>query len=96
MDKKMACVIADNIGVRQPQGTNVTENKSSPALSQLNTPYYAYTQKVGVLIGNGFNGEEVCSVLRMLKECGVFMEIISERLGWVVSADGLKIEVEGF
>ncbi|SDC38789.1 catalase [Melghirimyces thermohalophilus] len=93
VDREMACVIADNIGVERPKGSNVPVTKSSPAISQLNTPHYAYTQKVGVLIGNDFNGEEVSHVLNTLQNYGVFMDIISEKLGTVTGADGTNIKV---
>ncbi len=94
VDEEMACIIADNIGVNRPQGTNVPVTKSSPSISQLNTPHYAYTQKVGVLIGNLFNTREVISTLATLKQCGVFIDIISEKLGHVIGNDGTKIKVD--
>lgn len=93
VDHEMACVIADNLGVHRPKASHVPVTKSSPAISQFNTPYYAYTQKVGVLIGNGFNGNEVSLVLNTLQKNGVFMDIISEKFGTVVGADGTKIKV---
>ncbi|MGM8364937.1 catalase [Virgibacillus sp. W0181] len=94
VDKEMACIIADNIGVDRPTGTNVSVTESSPAISQANTPHYAYTQKVAMLIGNGFNGEEVRNTLNVLQQYGVFVDIISQKLGTVVGNDGTKIEVE--
>src|SRR5699024_7209150 len=93
VDREMACIIADNIGVEHPKGSNVQVSKSSPAISQANTPHYAYTQKVGVLIDNGFNGEEVRNTLDTLQQYGVFMDIISEKLGTVTGSDGTAIEV---
>ncbi|GAB3068813.1 catalase [Virgibacillus ainsalahensis] len=92
VDKEMACIIADNIGVDRPKGSNVPVTKSSPAISQANTPHYAATQKVGVLIGDGFNGQEVRNTLNTLQQNEVFMDIISERLGTITAADGTKIE----
>lgn len=94
VDREMACQIADNIGVEPPSGTNVSYEKRSPALSMANTPHYAYTQKVGVLIGNGFNGEEVRHTLAALEHYGVFIDIISEKLGTVTGADGTCINVD--
>ncbi|RYG73455.1 catalase [Lentibacillus lipolyticus] len=94
VDSEMACTIADNIGVERPSRSNVPVEKCSPAISQANTPHYAYTQKVGVLISNGFNGEEVRKTLDTLYHHGVFMEIISENLGVVTGSDGTKIEVD--
>ncbi|GAB3059065.1 catalase [Virgibacillus ainsalahensis] len=94
VDKEMACIIADNIGVDRPSGSNVPISTSYPSLSQYNTPKYASTQKVGVLIGNGFNGEEVTSVLNILQQYGVFIKIVSDQLGTVTGADGMKIKVD--
>ncbi len=95
VDKEMACIIADNIGVERPKGTNVPITESSPALSMANTPHYANTQKVGVLIGNGFDGREVRQVLSTLRRNGVFVEIVSQKLGTVSGDDGTQLEVDG-
>src|SRR5699024_3154654 len=94
VDKEMATVIAKNIGVNPPTKGNVPVTESSPSLSMANTPHYAYTQKVGILIGDGFNGEEVKSVINTLKEYGVFMDVISEKLGTVTGDDGTEIKVD--
>ncbi|MFD2759699.1 catalase [Lentibacillus juripiscarius] len=94
VDREMACIVADNVGVEHPSGTNVPVSTSYPSLSIFNTPYYAYTQKVGVLIGNGFNGKEVTNVLNYLQQCGVFIDIVSEKLGTVTGADGTKLKVD--
>ena len=94
VDKKMACIIADNIGVERPKNSNVPENGYSPSISMENTIYSSYTQKVGVLIGNDFNGKEVKDTLRLLKDCGVFIETIGEKLGDVRGNDGTIINIE--
>ncbi|UJL47729.1 catalase [Virgibacillus sp. NKC19-16] len=94
VDKEMACIIADNIGVDRPSGSNVPVSTSYPSLSQYSTPKYAYTQKVGVLIGNGFNSNEVTSVLNYLQQRGVFIDIVSDQLGTVTGADGTNLKVE--
>jgi len=86
VDKEMACTVADNIGVDRPSGSHVPISTSYPSLSQYNTPSYAYTQKVGVLIGK--------SVLNYLQQCGVFIKIVSEHLGTVTGADGTKLKVD--
>src|SRR5699024_6438675 len=74
-------------------GSNVPVSKSSPALSLSTTAHYAYTQNVGVLIANGFNSNEVKSTLNALQQNGAFIDVISEKLGTVVGADGTKLEV---
>src|SRR5690625_649833 len=94
VDQEMSYVVADNVGVKRPSGTNVPVSTSYPSLSMMNTPYYAYTQKVGVLIGNRFNCKEVTSVLNLLEQHGVFVVIISESLGTVTGSDGTKLKVD--
>ncbi len=94
VDTGMATAIAETIGVDPPTGSQVPVTASSPALSLANTPHYAYSQKVGVLIGDGFNGEEVQNTLDVLEEYGVFIEVIGERLGTVTGADGTEINVD--
>lgn len=94
VDREMACTIADNVGVQHPEGTNVPVSTSYPSLSIANTHSYAYSQKVGVLIGNGFNGKEVAYVLDTLKQNGVVVDIVSETQGMVTGADGTEIEVD--
>lgn len=94
VDKELASTVADNIGVERPSGTHVQVSTSYPSLSQASTPKYAYTQKVGVLIGNGFNGQEVTNALNYLQENGVFITIISDKLGTVTGTDGTKVKVD--
>ncbi|MBP2242927.1 catalase [Cytobacillus eiseniae] len=94
VDQEMAYTVADNIGVDRPSGTHVPVSTSYPSLSQANTPRYAYSQKVGVLIGDGFNGQEVTNVLNYLQQYGVFITIVSETLGTVTGADGTQINVD--
>lgn len=94
VDTGMANSFADNLGVPRPQGTQVAEKRTSPALSQTNTPHSAASQKVAVLIGDGFNGEEVMNVLNMLKENDVFLDIIGEKLGKVTADNGVQLVVE--
>lgn len=93
VDQELASLVADNIGVNPPDGTNVPVSTSYSSLSQYNAPRSASTQKVGVLIGNGFNGQEVANILNTLQQNGVFVEIISEKLGTVTGADGTALQV---
>lgn len=94
VDEEMACIVADNIGVDRPSGFQVPVGESYPSLSQANSPRYAYTQKVGVLIGDHFNDTEVTHVLTTLKQNGVFIVIVSETLGFVRGSNGTKIKVD--
>lgn len=94
VDKELAQIVADNIGVDRPSGSNVPTNTRYPSLSQYNTPKYAFTQKVGVLIGNDFDSNEVMNLLHLLEEYGVFVVIISENLGTVKGNDGRKLDAD--
>ncbi len=94
VDKEMATTIADNVGVNPPEGDHVPVTATSPAVSQANTPHYPNTLKVGVLIGNGFDGSEVRSAIETLKQNGVFIEFISEKLGYVTGTDGTRMKVD--
>ncbi|MFN7251556.1 MAG: catalase [Anaerobacillus sp.] len=94
VDKEMATMIADHVGVNPPSGHHVNVTSSSPALSQANTPHYAFSLRVAVLIGNGFNGKEVREVINTLSQYGVFVDVVSAKLGTVTDADGTKIKVD--
>ncbi|MFC0300839.1 catalase [Virgibacillus soli] len=94
VDKELACIVADNIGVARPTGSHVPVSTSYPSLSQYHTPKYAYSLKVGVLISNGFNGNEVTNLLNLLQEYGVFFVIISETLGTVTGDNGVNLKVD--
>src|SRR5690606_37299635 len=94
VDKELATIVAENIGVNPPSGTNVPVETRYPSLSQANTPKYAATQRVGVLIGDGFNSQEVSGVLNQLKQNGVFIRIISNKLGMVTGSDGSQLKVD--
>lgn len=94
VDKELATIVAENIGVNPPEGTHVPVSTSYPSLSQANTPRYAYTQTVGVVVGDGFPSHEVKHVLDTFKKYGIFAVIISETLGTVTSADGTALKVD--
>ena len=93
VDQGLATKMATNIGVNPPQGTHVSSSQSSPVLSMQNQPYSEYTQKVAVLIGNGFPDEEVKAVLDLFDQKKVFYELVSENLGTVTGARGTQLEV---
>ena len=93
VDKDLASIVADNIGVDRPKGSHVSVSTSYPSLSQASTPKYTATQKVGVLIGNGFNSAEVTNILNLLQQNGVFIVIVSEKMGIVTGSDGTQIKV---
>ena len=76
----MADMVADGVGVDRPTGEQVNVKASSPALSQKNTTSVPYTLKVGVLIGNDFNGAEVKRTVKTLRKYGVTVDIVGEKL----------------
>ncbi|MGE7023027.1 catalase [Solibacillus cecembensis] len=90
VDKEMATILAKNVGVNKPTGEQSKITASSPALSQANTIKLPQTLKVGVLIGNGFDALEVNNVLKTFKKFGVRYSIIAERIGAVVSREGVQ------
>ncbi len=93
VDKGMATTIAEAVGVNPPTGEQVNVSASSPALSMEKTVYVPQTLKVGILIGSGFDGVEVREVVRSLRNQGVTVDVIGERLGTLIGKDGAKIIV---
>lgn len=95
VDKNLATIVAGAVGVEAPDVDEVSEVKqASPALSQESTPKLAKTRKIGVLIGNGFIGEEVKRTINALLEEGVVVDIISEKLGHLRGDNELGVEVD--
>ena len=94
VDRELANIVAANIGVDQPKGSEVSTNEASPVLSMANTAYSARTQKVGVLIGNEFDDREVKATLDELERNGVFVKIVSDRLGPVTGKGDMSINVD--
>lgn len=91
VDREMATLIAEGVGVNPPTGEQSPVTASSPALSQANTIHVPQTLRVGVLIGNDFNGVEVKAAVRTFRNYGITVDIVGERLGLVRGADGLKV-----
>ncbi|MET3576534.1 catalase [Bhargavaea ullalensis] len=93
VDREMANIVADNVGVSRPDGTNVPVSTSYPSLSQASTPKYAYSLKVGVLVGDGFKADEVAGTIKVLEENGVFVVVVSDKLGTVSGDNGMNLKV---
>lgn len=91
---EMAKIIAENVGVTPPKNGGSDVQKSSPALSQLNTRFSPETRKVAVILTNQFNGPDVKFVLDQLKGKGIQPEIISEKLGKVRGSTGIELKVD--
>ncbi|WP_251638856.1 catalase [Sporosarcina sp. NCCP-2716] len=93
VDTEMATMLAENIGVEPPKTKHVDVDTSYASLSQLNSPHSAMTMKVGVLLGDGFDGKEVNAALKAFAENGVLFETISEKQGMLTGNDGTELEV---
>ena len=91
VDQSLATQIAEHVGVKAPRGSHVDITTSSPVVSEANTIYSAATQKVAVLIGNGYNGAEIKAVLTALDQNLVFYDVISDQLGPVTGADNAVV-----
>lgn len=90
----LAKPVAEAIGANLPQSEGSSVTKSSLALSQENTIKKPDTRKVGVIIDNGFNGDEVKQVLNELQSKGIQAEFISDKLGIKKCAGGSEIEID--
>ncbi|MFQ3544277.1 catalase [Halobacillus rhizosphaerae] len=90
----LAKSIADNIGVRAPQSGGSDVTKSSPALSMMNTHFKPDTRKVGVIVADGFKGEDLMTVINELKSQGVQPELISDKLGYRKANDGAEAQID--
>lgn len=94
VDKDMANEIAKNIGVSPSETDNVATEKSFPSLSLENTVYDAKSRKVGVIVGDDFNDEEVTNVFGKLLAKEIIIEVISDKLGTVKGNNDKEIEVD--
>ena len=97
IDHELATSVADNIGVVPPKESKANEEytKTSPALSMENTVNDKIAgRKVGILLAEGFDYEQVCQLRDFLKKEGAMTEIISKKLGMVTAANGQQLEAD--
>ncbi|WP_424475310.1 catalase [Oceanobacillus kimchii] len=96
ISRPLATAVAEQVGVEPPDGSikqsDVT--KSSPALSLMNTKFLPDTLKVAVIVGNGYDGNALESLLQSFKEVELKPFIISERLGEITADNGDKLNVD--
>lgn len=95
VDVGLATAVAEAVGAEFP--TDVEESQvteTSPALSQLTTAKLPNTRKVAVLIGEGFDGEEVESVVNACVEAGMTVDVVSDKFGVVYGKNDLAVEVD--
>ena len=82
VDIGLATAVAEAIGAEFPtDAEESTVTESSPALSQENTVKLPDTRKVAVLIGDGFNGEEVESVISSCVKAGMNVDLVGDKFG---------------
>ncbi len=89
---ELAKAIACKIGATPPTTGGSTVTKASPALSQENTIKTARTRKVAVIIAEGFDYNQVDTVIKALQAEGAQAAIISDKQGMIISSDGSKME----
>lgn len=96
ISRPLATAVAEQVGVEPPdksiKQSDVT--KSSPALSLMNTNFLPNTLKVAIIVGNGYGGNALESLLESLKEVELKPYIISERLGRITADNGDTLNVD--
>nr|WP_221434228.1 catalase [Geomicrobium halophilum] len=94
VNMEMTTAFAVNIGANPPQQGGEEVTKSSPALSQQNTPKKAMSRKAAVLVTEGFDGAKVKAMVEALQAAGVQAAILSDKLGVITGADSSKVEAK--
>ncbi|RLQ94359.1 catalase [Falsibacillus albus] len=91
----LAGEVAKGIGAKVPDHAEGSpEERSSQALSQMNTMKSPATRKLAILAMDGFDYEAVQKVMDTLKASGAMPEIISGSLGSIKSKDGNELDVD--
>ncbi|WP_433750182.1 catalase [Falsibacillus pallidus] len=87
--------VAKGLGLKVPEDASPsTEERSSEALSQMNTVKTAKTRKVGILVEDGFHYENTNQLIKALNDAGAEAEIISSSQGNVKGGNGEEMEVD--
>ncbi|MFC5602326.1 catalase [Sporosarcina koreensis] len=95
VDVGLATAVAEAVGAEFP--TDIKESpvtESSPALSQLNTTMLPDTRKVAILIGNGFDGKEVESLVSSCLNAGMSVDLVGEKFGVLYGEGDLMVEID--
>lgn len=94
VDGLLARKIAEGIGAKIPENSRPSEvGFTSPAISMMNTVKSTLTRKVAVLAGNGYDDEELESLMSAFRDAGMTAEIVSKTLGDITGAAGGEREV---
>ncbi|WP_445323995.1 catalase [Pseudogracilibacillus sp. ICA-222130] len=91
VDEEMSAIIAAHIGVQKSTNQQVNVSESSPAVSLANTAHLPNTQRVAVLVADGFSGNEVAETIQVLEKHGVFVDFIGNSLGTVQGSDDVEM-----
>src|SRR5699024_11218498 len=71
-----------------------SRRSSDLILSESNMPSSPYSQKVGIILKDGFSSKELTDTMKFLTEKGVFIEVISDKLGILKGDDETEIIVD--
>ncbi|GAA0723610.1 catalase [Dactylosporangium roseum] len=94
VDHDLAIAVALGIGVEEPVKSVDNHGRSSPALSQGNSPRESVlSRKVAVLVGDGVDARIVTSMRDTLTERGAIVELLAPVDGTITTSDGLPMEV---
>lgn len=94
IDLELAQKVAKNLGVTPPEEGGNDYDKISPDLSQDDTIHVPDTRKVGIIIDDGFNDEEILGNIDQLTEANVKYEVISEYQGTLTGSNEASLEVD--
>lgn len=95
VDVGLATAVAEAVGAEFPSDVEESQvTESSPALSQMGTVKRPETRKVAVLIGKGFDGDEVESVVNACVAAGMTVDIVSDKFGVIYGENDLAVEVD--
>ncbi len=94
VDTEMATEFGKTLNCTTPEPKKQTITKSSPALSQENTPKKPNTRKAAIVLADGFNGDDVKTTVEALHTAGVTAAVVSDKLGPIKAADGREIEAK--
>ncbi|MEU8799824.1 catalase [Spirillospora sp. NPDC048819] len=94
IDHDLAVRVAEGIGVDPPKSP-VTANhgRSSPALSQANSPAAVEGRQIAILVADGVDSAAVAAVGEALTEAGAVCEVLAAEDGFVQAANGAQVEV---
>jgi catalase len=95
VDVGLATAVAEAVGAEFPRNVEEsTVTESSPALSQLTTATLPDTRKVAILIGSGFDGNEVESLVTSCLKVGMSVDLIGEKFGVRYGGNDLAVEID--